>query len=66
MRFFRRETPETPPTTTLHDAGYSAEKRKYDKEKELLMKKHVERLARIRRLGYEFDLASGKDRNVGN
>jgi hypothetical protein len=56
--------PASPPNAAYTTGNHTAEKRAYEQEKRELVQRHVERLARLRRLGYDVDVITRKDRDV--
>lgn len=53
-------------TQPEHDDLYPAAKAQYEREKKMLVQKQTERLARVKRLGYDFDNVVRKDNYVSH
>lgn len=59
MRLFRRkELPPVEHMEPLHDANYAAAHLQYQQEKEDLYRRHLDRLARVQRLGYDLSIVT--------
>jgi hypothetical protein len=64
MRLFGHPEQHMEPVSSPPDAAFTEEKRAYELEKRELVKRQVERLARLRRLGYDVDVITRKDQDV--
>jgi hypothetical protein len=60
MELFRHTEPEKMAEQRTHDADYPAAREQYEREKRELWRRQVERLARVKRLGYDFDVVTGR------
>ena len=63
MRLFHKRNDERPQPSTpgVDDPAAEEAKRAYQSDKLAAYQAHVERLARVKRLGYELDLTIRKD-----
>lgn len=62
MRLFGRpHPPERSSTDASRDPDYHAARQAYQEEKQAAEEKQIELLARMRRLGYDLDIVTGRD-----
>lgn len=68
MKLLERTPPTIPPQSTMlhHDMLYPEAREAYEREKDAARRKVAEQVARVQRLGYDFDNITRRGRDVAH